>query len=176
MTIAFTAGQAVTAAQLSLLCPVFAVKASTQSVTNSTTLVNDSDIVFTLSANVRYLIEANLVAQSSAVTGGLRLAWAVTGTVAAVASGQERMVQGSADTATAAPDSMLVQMRAFTLATNNDNTMSTANSNYYVREVLLLDGGASGGTLQLQFAQFTAVSANAVRLMAGSSAVLRAVA
>jgi hypothetical protein len=176
VTISFSVLQQVTAAQLNLLCPMTAVKASTQSVTNSVTLVNDNDIVFTLLANTRYMVEANLVAQSSATTGNLRLAWAVTGTVAAVASGQERMVQGSPDTATAAPDSMLVQSRAFSLGTNNLNTMSTASTNYYVREVLLLDGGASGGTIQLQFAQFTAVASNAVRLMAGSFAVCRAVA
>lgn len=140
----FVAGALLTAAQLNQLVGLYAVKGSTQTVTNSAALVSDSDITFSLAANQTYHIAAHIVAQNTTTTGHLRLAWAVTGTVAAAASGQERMVLGSPDTATAAPDSMLMQSRAFVLTTNNLNTMSTANSNYYIQENLLLSGGLSG--------------------------------
>lgn len=156
--------------------PIYAVCAADQLVTNSVTLVSSIYITFALAANRIYEIDANLVCQATASTGNIRLAWIATGTLAAgIASGAERMVMGSPDTATAAPDSMLMQSRAFVMTTNNLNTMSTANTNYYVRERLLITGGVSGGQLTLQFAQFTGVAANSAKLMAGSYATARRV-
>lgn len=176
MAIAFTAGQLVTSNQLNLLAPLYAAKASNQSVTNSATLVNDNDIVFTLVANQVVHVQAHIVAQSSTTSAHVRLAWAVTGTVAGVNATRPRMVAGSADSGAQPPDAMSVQMRSFTLGTNNLNVITTANSDYYIQENLLVTGGASGGTLQLQFAQFTAVAAQTTSLMAGTFAVARYVA
>lgn len=175
MAISFSAGQLLTAAQLNLLCPIYAVAPSDQAVTNSNARVPSTYITFTLLPQQTYEIDANIVAQVTVNSCHLSLAWAVTGTVAAPTSGAERMVIGSPDTATAAPDSMLVQVRAFALTTGNLNTMTTINSNYYVRERLLLNGGASGGTVTLQFAQFTAVAAQSAKLMAGTYATARVI-
>lgn len=176
MAISFAAGQLITASQMNLLAPILVSKSTTQSVTNSATLVNDNDIVFTFVANQTVHVQAHLVAQASSAAPGLRLAWAVTGTVGAVVSAAGRMVMGSPDSGTPAPDAMSVQMRAFALATNNANLMNTANSNYYLQENLLISTGASGGTLQLQFAQFTATAAQSTSLMAGTFAIARYVA
>lgn len=170
----FVAGAKLTAAQMNQLTPVYVVKASTQSVTNSTTLVSDVDIIFTLAAGVVYEIDANLVMQASTTTGNIKTAWVATGTVAAaITSGNERMVQGPPDTGTSVPDSTLMQTRAFAFNAAPLYTMNTANSNYYAHERLLMTGGASGGTLTLQFAQNTAVAANSAKLMSGTYAVLR---
>lgn len=176
MAISFQAGQLVTAATLNLLAPAVAVKASTQSVTNSATLVDDNDIQFSLLANQYYEIDLWCLSQVTTTTCSLRLAWRSTGTVAAVVSGAERMVFGSADSGTVPPDAMAIQMRAFSLTTNNLNLMTTANTTYLVRERLLLSGGVSGGLVVLQFAQYSAVSGQSTKLMAGTYATCRAVA
>lgn len=156
--------------------PIFAVCAADQLVTNSTTLVSSVYLTFTLAAGRTYEIDANLVMQATTTTGNIKTAWAVTGTVAAaITSGNERMVQGPPDTGTSLPDSTLVQTRAFALAAAPLYTMNTANSNYYAHERLLVVGGASGGTLTLQFAQNTGVAANSAKLMANSYATARRV-
>lgn len=157
--------------------PIYKVVASTESVTNSTTLTASAFIVFTLAASTTYHIDANLVMQATTTTGNIKVDWAVTGTVAAaVTSGNERMVVGPPDTGTSVPDSTLVQTRAFALNAAPLYTMNTANSNYYAKETLLVIGGASGGTLTLRFAQNTGVAANSAKLMGGTFAVARRVA
>lgn len=176
MAISFAAGQVLTANELNLLAPQYVVKASDQLVTNSTTLVNDNDIVFTLQANQIYFIEAHLVSQNTTTTGNLRLAWTASGTVAGVNATRPRMVYGSADSGTQPPDAMAIQMRSFAINTNNLNVISSAALDYLIREDLLLTGGTGGGTIQLQFAQFAAVASQSIKLMAGSFAICRCVA
>lgn len=157
--------------------PIYKAVAITESVTNSTTLTASAYIVFTLAASTVYEVDANLVVQATTTTGNIKMDWAVTSTVAAaITSGNERMVIGPPDTGTSVPDSTLVQIRAFALNAAPLYTLNTANSNYHVREKLLVTGGASGGTLTLRFAQNTGVAANSAKLMSGSFAVARRVA
>lgn len=157
--------------------PIYKAVAITESVTNSTTLTASAYIVFALAASTVYEVDANLVVQATTTTGNIKMDWAVTSTVAAaITSGNERMVIGPPDTGTSVPDSTLVQIRAFALNAAPLYTLNTANSNYHVREKLLVTGGASGGTLTLRFAQNTGVAANSAKLMSGSFAVARRVA
>lgn len=157
--------------------PIYKAVAITELVTNSTTLTASAYIVFALAASTVYEVDANLVVQATTTTGNIKMDWAVTSTVAAaITSGNERMVIGPPDTGTSVPDSTLVQIRAFALNAAPLYTLNTANSNYHVREKLLVTGGASGGTLTLRFAQNTGVAANSAKLMSGSFAVARRVA
>lgn len=56
-------------------------KASNESVTSSTTVQNDNDIVFSLQSNSVYEIELQASASSASNTPDIKLTWAVTGGV-----------------------------------------------------------------------------------------------
>lgn len=176
MTISFTAGQLLTAAEMTMLCPTYVVKASNQGVTNSATLVNDTDLVFTLLPNQTYEVDLwGDYAGNGTTNTGLRAAWAVTGTVAMTS----RFCQGPGDAAGAAlPDSVLMQSRP--MAAINTNNLYTsgivAGAGFVFHEKLIVTGGVSGGTLQFQFAQFTATAAQTMTMLATSYAVARMVA
>lgn len=176
MTISFTAGQLLTAAEMTMLCPTYVVKASNQSVTNSATLVNDTDLVFTLLPNQTYEVDLwGEYAGSGTTNAGLRAAWTSTGTVGFVS----RFCQGPGDAAGAAvPDSVLMQTRPMgALTTNNLYTSGiVAAATFVFHEKLIVTGGVSGGTLQFQFAQFTATAGQSMTMGGTSYAVARMVA
>lgn len=175
MTIAFNAGQVLTASELNLLAPILKQKATNQVVTASTTLVNDADIVFTFVANQTVHVMCSMLYQSNTTTAvNLRPAWLLTGTGAV---GVVRMVLGPNDAAASTPDSMLMQSRSFTFATNGDYATATvANTNLVAREELILTTGSAGCTLQLQWAQFTGTAATSTTMLAGTYAIARYVA
>lgn len=177
MAISFTAGQVLTANELNLLAPVYLVKNSSQSVTNSATLVNDNDIALTLLANQTAQITLMLDYQANTTTNvGLRLAWVAGGTLGLIS----RFVMGPSDAGGANPPDALttVQMRPLTAFTTNNlySTGTTANAAYVLREELIVTTGASGGTLTLQFAEFTAAAATTITLNNSSYAIARYVA
>jgi hypothetical protein len=139
----------------------FKQKASTQTVTASTTPVNDADLVFTLLPNISYRVSMALSPTSTAATGGtggLRTLWAVTGTVTTT----NRLCTGPGinttdATATAAAATTVGITRASKHGTGTAVTygvLSSATS--AVAEDFVASGGASGGTLTLQWAQNTA--------------------
>lgn len=172
MAIIETAGSVLTAAALNLLCPLFAIKASNQTVTASATLVNDNDIAFTFVANQTVHVQARLDYQSNTTTNvGLRAAWATTGTLAASA----RFCLGANDAAASTPDSMLMQSRPMA-AINTNNlyaTATVASTSLVAWEELIITTGASGGTLTLQWAEFTGTAATSVTMLQGTFAVAR---
>jgi hypothetical protein len=175
MAIAFTAGQLVTANQMNLLAPLLAVKSSPRTVTASAVLVNDNDIVFTLVANQTVEVDAKFLYQSNTTTDvGLRPAWSTTGTLTMLA----RTALGANDSAVVTPDAMTMQSRPLGAFTTNNlvSTASVANTAAMYRETLLLTTGASGGTLQFQWAEFTGTAATSVTMNAGTFAVARYVA
>lgn len=169
--ISYLAGQLVPAASLNVLAPIYAVKASDQSVTNSATLVNDNDISFSFLPNQTIHVQAYLLMQASSAAPGMRNAWSSSGLTSST-----RVVLGPPDAGSPAPDNMQVQSRAFSLATNNLYAMSTINSTYVAVENLIVTTGLAAATLQLQFAEFTATASTTVTLKAGTFAIARYVA
>lgn len=71
------AGSRVTAAQLSGMQRMVIVAQSTQTVTNSTTKVNDNELVFSLAANAVYVVEFSLFFWGSTAAVDLSLQWTV---------------------------------------------------------------------------------------------------
>lgn len=169
MAISFTAGQLVTANELNLLCPTYIIKNVTQSVTNSVTLVNDTDFVWTILPNQSAIIEINLQTANTTTGAGLRLAWTTSGTAGFAA----RMANGPSDTAAGVTNEheFQIQGRPLTAATNNLYQL-TGTGTYIVRETLVVGGGATGGNVQMQFAQFTA-NVGSTQVQSGSFGVLR---
>lgn len=151
--------------------PPYASIASDQTVTSSVTVVNATSMVLTLLANRTYIVRANL-GFTGAAAGDARTVWAVTSTVAAI-TGNTRLCIGpsinttdATGTAAAATTVGVVRTSRTTIATEvTYGTDGTAESAVY--EEFTVVGGASGGTLQLKFAQGTS-SVTATALKAGS--------
>lgn len=171
MAITFTAGQLVTAAELNLLAGQYAAKTSTQTVTNSTTLVPDNDLVFTLAPFQTYQLEINLEATSSAVNHGILVGYATTGTVTLVGrQGLGPVFQAAAGASTS------TLMHSFGFNSTSAAAYGTDTGTSQVWEKLILTGGLSGGTVVVQWAQNTSGAATTTSLFAGSHGVLRCVA
>lgn len=165
----FTAGQLVTAAELNLLVPIYVLKGSNQVVTNSTVLVNDNDITFTLAPNQSYAVDINLQVVSSATAHGISVGYAVTGTVAIVARSGVGPGLGTANT-------RLTTMNSVSFTNLGALTYGTDSQTSQVWEKLVFTSGASGGTVTMQWAQATAGAATTTTVGAGSHAIVRAVA
>ena len=74
----FTAGTRITAALLNSIAPLSVIKPSDQSVTSSTTLVNDSALFLPVVASATYLFDAYLDFEGAAIgTGDLKIEWTV---------------------------------------------------------------------------------------------------
>ena len=167
MSISFSAGQLITSNQMNLLAPVYTVKSTPQSVTDSATLVNDNDLVFTVVANQAVQISYRLGVTAGSTAPGIKTAYLLTGTVAV----QARHGLGPASGTVTASTS--TAMHAFMFN-------STAAANYAadtgvatVWEDVVFTTGASGGTITLQWAQNTATVGVSTTLNAGSYAILR---
>lgn len=170
MTVSFSAGQLLTAAQMTVLCPVYTVKTLNQVVTNSVTLVNDADLVFTLLPNQTYAIDWDLLASSSAGVHGIDIGYAVSGTVAIVARSGMGPAVGTVAGSTGG------NMRAFAFASLLAGGYGTDTSGVAIREHTIWAAGVSGGTVTLKFAQDTLGAATTTTLLAGSNAIARIVA
>ena len=173
MTIAFTAGQVLTANQLNLLSPTFILKNSTQTVTNSATPVNDNDFVFTLLANqsaqVLLYIQAS---QSGTGSPGIRVSWTTTGT----AGFASRCTIGPCNSVANVTSPSQMQMQSQPLASTTQNVYALGTNTqgpFLIFETLLVGGGASGGTIQMQWAQGGATASTSTTVNQGSYAVLR---
>lgn len=158
-----TAGMTLTPARLNGigagLPPV--VKSANESVTSSTTLQNDDELLAALVANARYYISGLLIANHpSGATPGLKMGFTwPTGATANIWFG-----------------------RTLTLGANQFFVTTSGGSNTFpgaaADETILIGGyivtGGTAGNLQFQFAQGTS-SGSAVTVKAGSSLlVLRA--
>lgn len=80
MALTFAAGQIITADALNASAPLYAAKLALQTVTNSTTLVNDTALFLDMSAGRTYDVTA-MLAVSGATAGDIKIAWATTGTI-----------------------------------------------------------------------------------------------
>lgn len=70
MAIDFFAGQTLTAADLNALVPLEATLSSDQSITSSTTIVDQADLTIAVEANAVYKVEGLLIATSAANAAG----------------------------------------------------------------------------------------------------------
>lgn len=133
-----------------------------QDVTNSTTLTDDTNLTFSVTAGKIYAIDAFLIVSGSDATGAIKDAWAVAaGTMDCTGTNVSVSVAGASQnvfiTATAAAATTAVTM----------NTRADASLPHAVRETLACKV-SNTTTLKHQFAENSAVSAKVARVMAGS--------
>lgn len=116
---------------------------------------NDPDLTVTLRPNVRYRVVAEIGA-TGATGGDIRVCWGTTGTIATVAN---RRVIGPA---VATTDSAATSVRAQTgwALTTNVQYGCDGVAAGLIQESFIVDGGASGGVLTLQWAQGTSSGTN----------------
>ena len=167
----FTAGQKVTAAMMQATVPLVATKAIDQSVTSSTTLVNDADFQFSVLANASYVIDSYLQWVGSN-TGNIKFAFTfpTPGTLHWAALGPNDTDAGFASGGTRGGSEWWIK---------NAQTSSPTGSIQYAASTAGLNGRISGllvgqtaGTVVLQWAQLTS-NATATTLKSGSWMSLR---
>jgi hypothetical protein len=155
------AGSRITAAAVQSVAPLSAVKGADQSVTSSTTLVNDSALVLPVVANATYLFACYL--DYSGGTGGssdLKFQWTVPSGTALRFSLIGTDASGTTLTGVTDSDSTV-----YTLGTAGAATLQAA----VMTGSLVMS--VTGGSLQLQWAQNTS-SGTATKVHAQSSATL----
>lgn len=151
-----------TAAQLNALLPAYVIKQANQSVTSSTTLVNDSELVYALTAGRTYHVRCGLIA-NGATGGDIKVAWATTGTISMLSSrsctGPGVSTATTADTTARVSASQTGLTTAFSYGT--DGTLQTGITEEFIVTCTV------GGNLQLQWAQ-NASSGTATTVGSGS--------
>jgi hypothetical protein len=145
--------------------PLAAYRTSTQSVTSSTTLVNDNALFVTVAANAVYRGELVLIYDGD-TAGDLKAAW----TVPASATISTAFATGLSGSAAAATDDLV------TGASNTPQFGALGSgTNCAALYIFILTTSGTSGTLQFQWAQNTS-SATATRVFAGSHLVLQRIA
>ena len=141
-------------------------KAADESVTSSAVLQNDDDFSVALAAGKTYRIELFLTA-SGIAAGDIRIAWAVTGGVAALGG---RHVLGP-ESATTGPAATLMRSTGTHALTTNIIYGLDVSTITAVREDFLVETPTAGtaGALALQWAQGTS---NATATIVRSQSVL----
>jgi hypothetical protein len=146
------------------LAPKVAVKSSSQSVTSSTTLVNDSALVLSVAANAVYEVTAHIVYDGSTAgdfkpgfTGpaGATLTWVGMG----LGSGASTPIESASHNAQTLSDTGAVGALG-------------AGTSLVVPIHGVLTTAGTAGNFQFQFAQLTS-DATATRVLAGSTLILR---
>lgn len=155
----WSAGQRVTAALLSAMQVNLVRKTSDQAVSNSTTLVNATDLSVILAANATYLLKLR-ASYSASTTGDIKFSWAApSGAVV------QRYVLGPAS-GTTDTTTTTVQMRRRSSTASPAGGDGTGNFSTYQEDISVQT--TVGGALQLQFAQNTADPSNSTTLRADS--------
>lgn len=157
----FTSGQVLTAAQLNALNG-YVLKTADQSVTSSTTLANDTHLLWTIGATGTYIFDVYLFGTSAAnAAGDLKVGFTFpTGTCHFGDEGPSvNLASGSADVS-----EWQANLSATSGTTITPFGLSTAVVLCHVHGILI---ATATGTLRLQWAQW-ASNANASTLKAGS--------
>lgn len=166
MALAYTAFQRVTADDLNARLDLFVQKTATETVTSSTTLQNDDELVLTLPAGRTYEIQAHLSPTGNA-GGDFKTAWTVSGTVTQATTrqciGPTVSTTNSTGGSSASPVTAAVTVGVNKASAHNVTTavsygLDGTNASA-VFERFLVTTGASGGTVQLQWAQDTSNAA-----------------
>ncbi|TDC63872.1 hypothetical protein E1258_09505 [Micromonospora sp. KC207] len=163
MTIDFFAGQVPTADELLALAPGYVAQGSSQAVTSSTTLVDSAIVV-----PVNGLSMIDLAVRYTALAGGMRWAWSVTGTVTMLS---RSILSAGESTSTTAGTANIAdyRLRQIATATEEQTTAQFNNaSTQLIREWLIVDGV---GDVTFRFAQ-QASNASATTLNAASFATV----
>jgi hypothetical protein len=150
---AIAAGQRITTAMLSGLTWNYVVKNGTQTVTSSTTLVNDSDLFFPLEANAQYEWEL-FMRFSGLQAAGIKLAW-----TAPAGTSFNRTCGGPGSTNAVQTNANTTEMRwsshSITTAVDYTNPRNSTGLHTWLTESSIFTAGATAGNLQLQWAQNT---------------------
>ena len=165
----FTAGNVLTAAQLNALNG-YVLKTADQSVTSSSTLTNDTHLLYTIGATGTYIVDLWLYGTSAANNAGdLKIAFTFpTGTMHFGTAGPSvNLLSGSADVS-----EWFANLSATSGTTFTNVGLSTTVSQTHIHGILI---ATATGTLRMQWAQF-ASNANASTLQAGSHMLVRQVA
>lgn len=158
----FAAGSRITADELNSLGPTAAVRASTQSVTSSTTLVNDDTLFLPLDPDATYLIQACLY--YTAATGG---DYKYTFTAPSGATGTQAPIRQNLSGSFAGGFGF-----NWTATTTAQGSGGSTTMNVYAVGTMTT---SNGGILQLQWAQNTS-SATATVMQLNSSLTITQIA
>lgn len=176
MTYSFVAGNVLTAAQLNALAPVYVIKQSTQTVSASAVLVNDAELVVTLTAGKTYLITARLVCGVTAA-GDIQVAWTRTGTLNQVGArhctGPSINTTDVSGTAAAAVTVGVLRRSGGHALTTGVNYGVDGTSTSAIEETFIIQAVATGN-LQMQWAQNAASGTSTV--VAGSYLIAEVIA
>ncbi len=146
-----SAGARITSSLLTSMLDQYVYKTSTQTVTSSTTLVNDTELLFPVAANGMYVVEF-VVYFASLQAAGFKTAWSVpagtSGNKFVAGPGSANAVESSANT---------TEMRwaihgSSTTVSYTDPRNSTGLQSFVI-ERATLTVGATAGNVQFQWAQ-----------------------
>jgi hypothetical protein len=139
--------------------PIFTLKTADQSVTDSTTLVDDNTLFFTAEANSTYVVSMNLIVYGAGT--GVQIKAQMLAPSGATLYGQWAYVASDNWTGNETP--------AWTngAAIDTDQAISDFAGDCAVPQSFVVKTAATSGTVKLQFAQ-AITSATAVSVRAGS--------
>lgn len=160
------AGQIITVAGLTEGLPTTIHKTTAQTVTNSTALVDDTQLAAEVDANSVYVVTLVLMVDGP-TAGDIRVSWS---TPAGALTGS-RLVVGAA-VGTSSADATQVRATRHNWPTEVGYGVETLDAR--ISERCVLTTGATAGTLQLRWAQQTA-NATPTRVITGSYMTIRKV-
>jgi hypothetical protein len=165
----FTVGQVLTAALVnSWLAPIAAYKASDESVTSSTVLQNDNDLVVAVAASCTYMLDLYVNYEGGTQgSSDLKLGWTVPAGTTVTWGHIGVNTVGTITQASVATTSDQTNTPSF--GTNGAGNALSA----FIRGTVLVSSTA--GNLQLQWAQVTS-SGTATKVKAGSYMLLQRIA
>lgn len=168
MTWTPASGQEITSARLATLVTVDALATSNQSVNNSTTLVSDTVLTFTVAANENYVFEA-VIFYTAGSTADFKYGFAIP-TSASLNWSATKL----------SPSDVFEQVTAAGLTTSDQTNVAGGGGTTHpanartIRIAGTLRTDSNAGSLTFRFAQNSAVAENATR-HAGSSMSVRQV-
>lgn len=175
MSLAWAAGQVLTADEMNARLSLFVDKsAGAQSVVSSTVFVDDTALQLTLLPNRTYDVRCQL-SVTGAATGDIKLQWSLAADLTLVVKRAARgPTIGTTDVTGGSAAATTVGVNrassAHTQGTTNSYGLDAANASDVVEEFTITTG-AVGGLLKLQWAQRTS---DAVATVVGTSSFLRA--
>jgi len=162
MSYSFVAGNVLTAAQMNLLAPVYVIKQADQTVSASTTLVNDSELALSFSTTgVTYYVETRL-GFTAPTAGDIKVAYARTGTLTQMAV---RSVLGPTLGTTDNSNTAVVMQHGYALASAVSYGGDGTHTGYLEEKFFIRVDVA--GILTVQWAQAAASGSTVVK--AGST-------
>ena len=142
----------------------YKIKASDESLSSSTTLQDDNELLYTFpGGNKKYEVIA-MISPSSTLTSSadFKCDWSISSDLTV----DSRWCLGSGNSSTSIINSETLQVRKCDYS-DVINYNITAGFGHAIREKLIIDTGATGGTLTFRWAQENS-SASSIKVQAGS--------